>query len=75
MEGILIYNDTISRPDIVLSNGSLLGGLHCGECLELWLNGHWETAWLELGNDWFVLINGSPQEIPYGQSVCFYPVR
>ena len=75
MEGILIYNHTISRPDLVLVDGSLLGGLHCGECLELWLNGQWKTARLELENDWFVVINGIPQEMPYGQSVRFYPVR
>ena len=75
MEGILIYNHTISRPDLVLVDGSLLGGLHCGECLELWHNGQWKTARLELENDWFVVVSGIPQKMPYGQSVRFYPLK
>ena len=71
MEGILIYNEAISRPDLVLSNGSLLGGLHCGDCLEVWINEQWVTARLELSDNWVIISKDAVCELPYGQSVRF----
>lgn len=71
MEGILIYNEAISRPDLVLSNGSLLGGLHCGDCLEVWINEQWVTARLELSDNWVIISKDAVCELPYGQSARF----
>ena len=71
MEGILIYNETISRPDLVLSDGSLLGGLHCGDCLEVWINGQWLTTRLELGDNWVIISKDAVCELPYGQPARF----
>ena len=74
MEGILIYNEKISRPDLVLSDGSLLGGLHCGDCLEVWINGQWLTARLELEDNWVILSKDAVCKLPYGQPVRFYKI-
>lgn len=69
MEGILIYNRELSRPDLALSEGSLLGGLHCGDCLTLWVDGHWQAIRLELDRDWYIIVDGIPCDVPYGQTV------
>ena len=67
MTGILIkLND---RPDTVFEDGTLYGGLHCGECLSIFEeNIGWIPVRLELADDW-VLIDGSrakPIPVPYG---------
>lgn len=67
MTGILIkLND---RPDIVFEDGTLYGGLHCGECLSIFEEKMgWIPVRLEFTDDW-VLIDGSrakPTPVPYG---------
>lgn len=67
MTGILIkLND---RPDIVFEDGTLYGGLHCGECLSIFEEKMgWIPVRLELADDW-VLIDGGrakPIPVPYG---------
>lgn len=66
MEGILIYHELLQRPDLALRDGHLLGGLHCGDCLELWQNGQWESARLEYMDCWVVLLDGNAIAPPYG---------
>mgnify|MGYP002798121250 FL=1 len=67
MTGILIkLND---RPDIVFEDGTLYGGLHCGECLSIFEEKMgWIPVRLELADDW-VLMDGSRAKsipVPYG---------
>jgi len=31
MKGILVFNS--DRPDIAYKNGTMYGGLHCGDCV------------------------------------------
>lgn len=71
MEGILIYNEAVSRPDLVLPDGSLLGGLHCGDRMEFWIDEQWITARLELGDNWVIISEDAVCELPYGQPARF----
>lgn len=70
MTGMLINLD--GRPDIVWENGSLYGGLHCGECFLLFEpEAGWVPVRLEFTDDW-VLAEGSvirEEPFPYGSCV------
>lgn len=70
MTGILIkLND---RPDILFENGTIYGGLHCGECLSIFEeNIGWIPVRLEF-TDNLVLVDGSRAKtflVPYGDYV------
>ena len=66
MTGILIQNG--DRPDIAFDNGTLYGGLHCGECFRLY-DGEWLSARLEYDACWILLIDGQAVPVPYGSTV------
>lgn len=48
-QGVLIYDDTIDRMDIRFGPLDYYGGLHCGERLEVLLDGEWIQTRIELG--------------------------
>lgn len=66
MMGILIWNG--ERPDVAFDNGMLYGGLHCGECFEVFV-GCWKEVRLELSQGWMVVENGKMMPIQYGLRV------
>ena len=70
MTGILIkLND---RPDIIFENGTLYGGLHCGECFSLCeADTGWVPVRLEFIDDWVLVDSSSakPLPVPYGDRV------
>lgn len=70
MTGILIkLND---RPDIIFENGTLYGGLHCGECFSLFeADTGWVPVRLEFIDDWVLVDSSSakPLPVPYGDHV------
>jgi len=63
MTGILILSD--DRPDIIFDNGTCYGGLHCGECFEIYLD-HWVRVRLEHWNDWILIYEGKPYPLSRG---------
>lgn len=65
MTGILIQNG--DRPDIAFYNGTLYGGLHCGECFAIYFN-RWIKVRLEYLDSWIIIDHGKSYPIPYG--VC-----
>lgn len=67
MTGLLILNQ--DRPDIVLDNGSLYGGLHCGDCFCCFINGEWFDVRLEYDNDWIFIYNGESIPVCYGTRI------
>lgn len=71
MEGTLIFNDTISRPDLVLQNGMLFGGLHCGDRIKLWRNGQWYAVRLEYQDGWIICSDEISTKPPYGEKVHY----
>ena len=47
-EGILYYNKFIERYDICFDVGDLFGGLHCGDCFEVYIDGKWIQTSIEM---------------------------
>lgn len=66
MIGILAKID--DRPDIVFENGTLYGGLHCGECFRVY-DGKWISARLEYDAGWVLVCSGQVVPIAYGCKV------
>ena len=66
MFGILIFNG--DRPDIALEDGTLYGGLHCGECFRCYAGG-WLDVRLEYEDGWVLVCDGTYRSVPYGAQV------
>ena len=66
MQGILIFND--NRPDIALENGTLYGGLHCGDCFRYY-DGGWLDVRLEYTDNWVLFHGWDCIDIVYGTQV------
>lgn len=66
MFGIIILNG--DRPDIVLDDGTLYGGLHCGDCFR-YNDGKWIDVRLEYENDWVLVYRGQHLPVKYGVQV------
>ena len=43
------------RMDIRFSPNDYYGGLHCGETLDVKINGRWVSTRIEMGNDWYLV--------------------
>lgn len=41
--------------DIRFSPNNYYGGLHCGETLDVKINGRWVSTRIEMGNDWYLV--------------------
>lgn len=48
------YDDVIDRMDIRFGPLDYYGGLHCGERLEVLLDGEWIPTRIELGEFWYL---------------------
>lgn len=53
-EGILIYDHETDRMDIRFGLLDFYGGLHCGERLEVNIDGEWILTRIELGAFWYL---------------------
>lgn len=53
-QGVLIYNDVTDRMDIRFGPLDYYGGLHCGDRLEVLLNGEWISTRIELEKFWYL---------------------
>jgi hypothetical protein len=67
MKGILVFNS--DRPDIAYKNGTMYGGLHCGDCLNCFVDGTWKVVRIEYVNDWVFYCDGKMSPIKYGSEV------
>lgn len=56
-DGTLRYDAHRDRMDIVFPRGNY-GGLHCGECFEVLVNGEWVPTRIEMSNEWFLVGTG-----------------
>ncbi len=54
-EGILIYDYETERYDIRFGLEDYYGGLHCGECFDVFINGAWKSTRIEFSNDWYLV--------------------
>jgi len=53
--GTLVLQRDIGRMDIRFSLNDYYGGLHCGETLDVKINGRWVSTRIEMGNDWYLV--------------------
>ena len=52
-QDVLIYNNVTGRMAIRFGPLDYYGGLHCGERLEVLLDGEWIPTRIELGEFWY----------------------
>ena len=53
-QGTLVYDHATDRYDIRFDLDCYYGGLHCGERLEVLLDGEWIPTRIELGEFWYL---------------------
>ncbi|MPM86448.1 hypothetical protein SDC9_133537 [bioreactor metagenome] len=53
--GTLFYNEGNDRMDVCFSDGSTHGGLHCGECLDVKIDGEYMPTRIEMGTEWYLV--------------------
>ena len=53
--GTLVPQRDTGRMDIRISPNNYYGGLHCGETLDVKINGRWVSTRIEMGNDWYLV--------------------
>lgn len=51
LTGKLFYNEDNDRMDILYDNGDVLGGLHCGETLDVKINDVWIPTRIEMAQE------------------------
>lgn len=54
-EGALIYDPKIDRMDIRFGLNHYYGGLHCGQSLDVLVNGDWEPTRIEKDHEWYLV--------------------
>ena len=52
-QGALIFDETADRYDIRFDLADYYGGLHCGECMEVFAGGKWKPTRIEYGENWY----------------------
>lgn len=53
-QGTLIFDEYRDRYDIRFDLNEYYGGLHCGDCLEVFIRGKWKPTRMEYGNNWYL---------------------
>ena len=46
--GALIFDETADRYDIRFDVNDYYGGLHCGDCMEVFVRGKWKPTRMEM---------------------------
>lgn len=67
--GKLIFNTEDSRLDMILEDGSFLGGFRCGDRLDILQNNEWIPTRVEYDKDWYLYGLYQSGEIPAGINV------
>ena len=50
MTGALVFDERTDRYDIRFDLNSYYGGLHCGECFDVFVRGKWKPTRIEYGD-------------------------
>ena len=53
-KGMLIYDSSTNRFDVLYEEGNSYGGLHCGTAMEVLINDEWIPSRIEYGNGWYL---------------------
>ena len=54
-EGNLYYDKSSGRYDIRFDVESYYGGLHCGDCFDVEVDGRWIPVRIEMDDDWYLV--------------------
>lgn len=54
-QGTLIYDTKAQRMDIRFDLDNYCGGLCCGHCFEVFVNGRWTPTRIEMAEDWYLV--------------------
>lgn len=54
-QGALFYDELTDRYDIRFDLADYYGGLHSGDCLEVFTGGKWKHARMEYGENWYLV--------------------
>jgi hypothetical protein len=54
-QGTLIYEEDSDRMDIRFGPDDCYGGLHCGETMEVLIDGTWTPTRIEKSGDWYLI--------------------
>lgn len=57
--GALIFDETADRYDIRFDIADYYGGLHCGECMDVFTGGKWKPTRIEYGDNWYTVEGNS----------------
>ena len=53
--GALIFDETADRYDIRFDLNDYYGGLHGGDCFEVFVRGKWKPTRMEYGDNWYLV--------------------
>ena len=55
--GALIFDETADRYDIRFDVNDYYGGLHCGDCMEVFVRGKWKPTRIEMSaaQEWYLV--------------------
>ena len=53
--GRLYYNADEKRYGLLCNDDWYISGFHCGQILEIWLDGEWTPARIEYSDDWYLV--------------------
>ena len=59
-EGVLIYDPSTDRLDVLYAEGDRYGGLYCGTVMEALIDNEWMPTRIEYADDWYLV--GIPHE-------------
>jgi hypothetical protein len=63
-QGVLVYDFQQERIDIRFGLEEYYGGLHCGETLDVLIDGKWIPTRIEKAADWFLVGIGENISLP-----------
>ena len=50
-----LMGETADRYDIRFDIADYYGGLHCGECMDVFTGGKWKPTRIEYGDNWYLV--------------------
>lgn len=54
-QGALVFDEESGRYDIRFDISDHYGGIHCGQCFEVFAKGKWIQTRMEKAMDWFLV--------------------
>ena len=53
----MIFDEQTDRYDIRFDLADYYGGLHCGECMEVFVGDKWKPTRIEYGENWYLVVS------------------